>query len=91
MPTSKKMRVSDREMHAAQEIVDRFNRRFPIGTVFHYFPIIGETAFEPRRTRSRAFVTDAAEPAVHLEGHWGVFSLVHLHVLTFQSVVDVGD
>lgn len=76
---------NEKRMAAAQKIVDQFNARFQVGTLFHYFPIRCEATFEPRRTRSPAWVLQSGEPVVQLAGRSGCFSLHHLRFVSLQS------
>ena len=73
------------KMMAAQKMVDRFNARFQVGTLFHYFPIISLATFAPCRTRSPAWVLDCGEPVVRLAGRPGYVSLHHLRFVPLQS------
>jgi len=58
-----------------QEICDRWNESFHIGTLVEYHPVIGEETHRLRKTCTLAQVLSGHTPVVWLEGERGCVCL----------------
>lgn len=60
---------------------NEFNRRFPIGTVVDYTPIIGGRERRRTRTRSTAWALGHGAVVVMVEGFIGGVAIEALHIV----------
>jgi hypothetical protein len=56
----------------------QFNKRFGIGTRFHYYPAKGRNEFKEVQSRSRAWTVGHNETVVNITGQGGAVAVCHL-------------
>lgn len=66
----------EKEKAKSQDIVDKFNNQYPIGsTVMHKKIGVKSVPFEARKTKTLAFLSGSNDPVVFLEGLPGYYCI----------------
>lgn len=62
-------------------LVENFNLKYPEGTPVAYHPFIGDPECTEHTTRGQAYMDNADQPVIFLNGKSGCVSLEHVRVL----------
>ena len=72
---------------ATKITAEQFNRSYPVGSRFEYFPLKSDPTFVETKTRSHAWALGSGDVVVLIEGRTGGVSVEHLrHIPDLSSL-----
>ena len=64
-------------LQVLQARCDEFNAKWPLGTLVHYYPVLGHPVFREGHTRSVAQILSGHTPVIWLDSERGCVCLVN--------------